>query len=90
MESNKVKIKLVVFKEHTFGYIHLELPDYVQVLHSSILEGATFDLYPDSKLINDKSNVRLATEKDFEEFRIDSMQYQNDLVYDYEYNTPII
>lgn len=63
------RTKLVVFKEHTLGYILPELPDYVQILHASILKGATFRMHPDSDVVNKHSDVRLATEKDFDEFR---------------------
>lgn len=61
-------IKLVVLDNHTLGYILPELPNYVQVLHASILKGAPFELFPSSKLIHKLSNVRLASEVDFNNF----------------------
>lgn len=63
-------IRLVVFKEHTLGYILPDLPDRVQVLHQSILKGATFKTLPDFEQITSKKDIRLASEKDFEEYRV--------------------
>lgn len=81
------RTKLVVFKEHTLGYILPERPDYVQILEASILRGATFRMFADSDVINKPSDVRLATEKDFDEFRcVFSEVYRNENEYEYAKN----
>jgi hypothetical protein len=81
------RIKLVVFKGHTLGYILPDLPDSVQVLHASILKGAPCnDLYPSSKQINSTDEIRLATEQDFNSFRV-SFEGYNKLNEIYEFNT---
>lgn len=78
------RTKLVVFKEHTLGYILPELPDYVQILEASILRGATFRMFPDSDVINNPSDVRLATEQDFEDYRCQfSEVYRDENKYEY-------
>ena len=77
------KIKLVVFNEHTIGYIMPERPDYVQVLHASILRGATFELLPTSKYISKTDKVRLASEKDFNDYRISFEGYKDNISYEY-------
>ena len=83
------KIKLVVFKNHTLGYIQPELPNTVQVLHASILKGAPCnDLYPSGKQINSMDEVRLATEQDFHSFRV-SFEGYNKLTEIYEYETTL-
>ena len=78
------KIKLVVFKNHTLGYILPELPNSVQILHASILKGAPCnDLHGSSKQINSTDEIKLATEKDFESFRVSFKGFDNPQIYDF-------
>ena len=58
-----MKTKLVVFNEHTLGYILPETPKTLGILHSSILKGACFEVHPKSKHISSIDKVRLAKEK---------------------------
>lgn len=62
------KIKLVVYKGHTLGFILPELPKYCQILHASILRGATKT--NDSVYISSSADVRLASKNDFDTFRV--------------------
>jgi len=80
--SNK-KIKLAVYNNHTLGYILPELPNYIQPLHVSILKGAPFETHPTSKIISKNDCVRLASEKDFEDFRCAFGSFENK--YEYEF-----
>lgn len=84
MDDNNEKIKLVVYKEHTLGYILPELPNSVQILHSSPLKGAigTTNLQ-DSYHINNLNEIRLASENDFDDFRVDFKGYDDKQVYEY-------
>jgi len=75
------KIKLVVFNEHTLGYILPKTPNTLCVLHASILRGA---INSGSSHINSNDKVRLANEKDFEDYRIMFNGYKNNLQ-EYEY-----
>ena len=81
------KIKLVVYKEHTLGYILPELPDSVQILHSSPLKGAigTTNLQ-NNYHINGMDEIRLASESDFDEFGISFDGYRNLSEYIYKSN----
>lgn len=79
------KRKLVVVNEHTLGYIIPELPNYYSILRASILKGAPFDMAENSKLIGSKDVIRLASEKDFDEFRCVFKGYDNDRFHEYEY-----
>lgn len=62
-----------VFKEHTLGYVYTG--SYGQkmlgVLHTSILKGSTYNYWIPSVWISqsDETELRKATEQDFEEFR---------------------
>ncbi len=73
------KTKLVVFNEHTLGYILPELPDRVQILHTSILRGSYLS---DSSIIYVcDGNVRLASEKDFNDYRVCFNGFNNENLY---------
>lgn len=79
------KIKLVVLDEHTLGYIIPERPDQAYSLRASILKGSSHkdgDMIP----LNWCKNVRLASEQDFDEFRVVFTGYQNNLQ-EYEFAT---
>jgi len=71
------KIKLVVVNENTLGYINPKTPNLLGVLHSSILKGAPFILYPGPRSIFETDKVRLASEADFEEYRVCFNGYKN-------------
>lgn len=69
MEIKEDKTKLVVLNEHTLGYIVPNLPQYIHPLSISIRKGAPFETYPSSKWISKNDKIRLASAKDFEDFR---------------------
>ena len=83
-DAPSTKIKLVVYKEHTLGYILPEIPNSVQILHSSPLKGAnsTTNLQ-DNYHINNLNEIRLASEKDFDDFNVDFKGYDDKEVYEY-------
>lgn len=64
-----VKIKIVIYNNHTLGYIQPQLPNYVCILKSSILRGAPKDDFGDPYLIHKTDTVRPATIQDFKTFR---------------------
>jgi hypothetical protein len=78
------RIKLVVFNEHTLGYILPEQPERVCILHTSILKGSY--LSNSSTIYVSDGTVRLASEKDFNSFRVLFSGYKN-LPEIYEYDT---
>lgn len=82
----KDRIKLVVYKEHTLGYIDPALPNSVQILHSSPLKGSPRITSGDSFHINDKNEIRLANEKDFDAFGVSFDGFRNDNRYEYTEN----
>jgi hypothetical protein len=77
------KTKLVVYNNHTLGYICPELPNQVNILHSSILKGAPFSINRTYFYIKASDTVRLANKFDFDDFRIcfegydDSDEYES-------------
>jgi hypothetical protein len=77
------KIKLVVFNNHTLGYITPELKDYVQVLHTSVLKGYHTTVHPSSFYITKLDTVRLASPNDFDDFRVCFNGFNN--INEYEY-----
>lgn len=80
------KIKLVVFEGFILGYILPELPNYVQVIHESVLKGGcrASTQFRSNVLINSKSNVRLASKEDFDDFRVMFDGYEKDKNYEYQ------
>ena len=80
------KIKLVVFNEHTLGYIIPEIPNQVQILHASVLKGAVWSLSKSSDYIGKNDKVRLASEQDFKDFRCCFSGYQNKDEYEFAEN----
>jgi hypothetical protein len=80
------QIKLVVFNEHTLGYIFPEYPNTLQVLQPSVLRGSNL---PDcgNTHINKSDNVRLATEQDFIDYRVSFKGYKNNPEYLYDKTT---
>lgn len=61
------RTKLVVFNEHTLGFITPEQPEIVQQLHTSILKGSRYSA--NSTIYVNDGTVRLASEKDFNDYR---------------------
>jgi guanyl-specific ribonuclease Sa len=78
-----MKTKIVVLNEHTLGYITSDLPNYVQILHSSILKGSPYGLNPDSILIGSGDKLRLASSIDFNEYRVSERGFINPREYEY-------
>jgi hypothetical protein len=78
-----MKTKIVVLNEHTLGYITPDLPNYVQILHSSILKGSPYGLHPDSILIGSGDKIRLASSIDFNEYRVSERGFMNPREYEY-------
>lgn len=64
------RIKLVVAKGHTLGYILPQLPNYLQILHGSILRGAPTRYPHGGGSIMLPKDHRLATAQDFKDFRV--------------------
>jgi len=83
----QAKIKIVVFKEHTLGYILPQLPKYIQVLHASVLRGAINDGSHGGLLIHSDNDWRLADRSDFEAYRVCIDGYLNDVQYEFNRNT---
>jgi len=81
-----MKTKLVVYNEHTLGYISPELPNYVSVLHASVLRGASSGLWPSPILISSKDTVRLAKKEDFDTYRVVFDGFANDREYEFNNN----
>jgi hypothetical protein len=67
------KIKLVVIDNHTLGYL---IPNSTMagILRTSILKGSTWD--PNSNVETKGRQVRLASEKDFDEFMVSFEGYK--------------
>lgn len=59
--------KYVVYREHTMGILY---PDNWLDIHCAhVTKGATFQVHPEPTIVN-VSELRLATEKDFDDYRI--------------------
>jgi hypothetical protein len=74
------KHKLVVYQEHTLGYINPEYPTSVFILATFPTKGSpnSDPLAHSFPLSRDGKDVRLAKAEDFEEYRIDITPYIRD------------
>lgn len=70
-------IRMVVIDEHTLGYTE-EGTNFANVLHASILKGATFTTQDGDRIYLKGRKVRTATVKDFEDFRVLANGYLKD------------
>ena len=73
--------KLVVVNEHTLGYIHPELQKHLQIIHGSIIKGAALGWKHGYSLIVESDIVRLASEKDFDEYNVCFKGFNNENEY---------
>lgn len=80
----KYVVKLVVMNENTLGYIQPETPDTINILKESILKGGYSSTTPHSLPIKQSDIIRLASEKDFNEFNVSFEGYKNDPDYQYK------
>ena len=76
------KTKLCVFNEHTLGYIIPEQPYRVHILHTSILRGSYLNGHSSVIYVND-GTVRLASKKDFDDFRVCFNGFNNPELYEF-------
>ena len=65
-----MKTKLVVYNEHTLGYIMPELPNDVCIIRSLQSKGAPIRFSYSPFPISPLDNIRLASEKDFDDFNV--------------------
>jgi len=79
------KIKLVVADENTLGYIDPRVPDHLNILHGSILKGSNLDWRNGPTYVMGR-NIRLASEKDFNDYGVMFDGYKNSG--DFEYAEP--
>lgn len=78
------KIKLVVYNEYALGYIAPETPDVVYTLSDSVIKGAPFRVLCKPYSIDKNDKIRLASQKDFEDFRVLFKGYDNSQIYEYD------
>lgn len=78
------KIKLVVYNEYALGYILPQQPNQVCILANSILRGAPLKVCNTPYPISFNDNVRLASEKDFEDYRVCFEGFDNPEMYEFD------
>jgi hypothetical protein len=76
--DSDMKTKVVVLNNHTLGFISPDVPNDVQILHSSILKGSPFGIHQDSAPIRANDTIRLATSFDFNDFRVSEVGWYSD------------
>lgn len=77
------RIKLIVYNEYCLGYILSEYPNMVCTLADSVLKGAPFRVINEPYQITKSDKIRLASEKDFEDFRVSFEGYDKRELYEY-------
>lgn len=79
---DKNRIKLVVLNEHTLGYVYPNKPNDCFILQSSVIRGAVNNGFM-KPICYKLDNVRLASAKDFDEFRVVFNGYNNPNEYEF-------
>lgn len=79
------RIKLVVVENHTLGFINPG-SKYANVLHASVLRGSPHTTLLSSlePILLGSKNVRLASAKDFDEFRVSMVGFDNEQEYEFK------
>lgn len=80
------KIKLVVYNEYALGYILPQQPNQVCILSNSIVRGAPLKVYDAPYPIGFNDKVRLASEKDFEDYKVCFEGFDNPEMYEFDSN----
>lgn len=76
-----MKIQLVIIDEHTLGAIHPDRPQQAEILHGSILRGATSA----TPILTAGKKVRLASKEDFNAYRVSFEGYSKEPdIYDWD------
>lgn len=78
----KERIKLIVIDEHTLGY-QIADRSTAGILASSVILGSPMPSALDTTITLAGKKVRLASEKDFEKFRVSFKGYENKQEYEY-------
>ena len=78
------RIKLIVINENALGYIFPEQPNSIHLLSTSILKGCSWNEW--STYPTKGNKIRLASEKDFDEYRVSFNGYKNN-PNEYEFST---
>ena len=73
-----MKTKLFVINENIFGCVNPIQPTQLGVLSTSVIRGATHGRFDGPYLLSMASTIRPATLKDFEDFLVSEVGYQND------------
>lgn len=71
------RTQLVVADENVLGYIDPETPNVIGILHASILRGATISSSDGWMFRSQARTIRLATTRDFDEFRVAFVGYDS-------------
>lgn len=78
LEIFDMKTKFFVVEENVLGCINPCRPNVLNILHASILRGSTLSNVSWMFVPLDPNDMRPATRKDFEEFRVNSEGFEKD------------
>ena len=84
----KLQVNIVIRNECQFGFIYNNIPNVFYLLTGSVLRGDSFRIHDHATIPITKSDtIRLATSKDFDDYRIERTQYSKpDCVNEYVYD----
>ena len=84
----KIQVKIVIRNECQFGFIYNNKPNVFYLLTGSVLIGDSFRIHDHATIpITQSDIIRLANDKDFDDYRIECTQYSKpDCVNEYLYD----